>query len=84
MRRPVEWSPDAAYRRACAALTNTMASSVCAANAAMTDSTHDLVLVRPNVGIERLPKAVRSNDGLDAQCGRGEPVLTRRERDWWN
>ena len=40
--------------------------------------------VTPNVGIERLPEAVRSNDGLDAQCGREEPVVTGRERDWWD
>ena len=35
----------------------------------------------PNVGIERLPEAVRSNDGLDAPMAKSARCLKRRERE---
>ena len=35
----------------------------------------------PNVGIERLPEAVRSNDGLDAPMAEAARCLKRRERE---
>ena len=59
MRQLAEWLPDAAHRRACAALTNTMPSAVCFADATLTDLTHTLVLVRPNVQAKRATTAGR-------------------------
>ena len=49
----------------------------------LTDVSLDCI-ARLTLELSGLPKAVRSNDGLDAQCGREEPVLTGRERDWWS
>ena len=59
MRRLAEWRPNAAHRRACAALTNKMPSAVCVADATLTDLTHTLVLVRPNVRAKRATTAGR-------------------------
>ena len=59
MRRLAEWRPDAAHRRACAALTNAMPSAVCAPDATLTDLVHDLVLVRPNVRAKRVTTVAR-------------------------
>ena len=39
------------------------------------------ILHLPNVGIERLPEAVRSNDGLDAPMAKGARCLNRRQRE---
>ena len=38
-------------------------------------------VVAPNVGVERLPQAVRSNDGLDAPMAEAARCLKRRERE---
>ena len=47
--------PDAADRRACVALTNTMPSAVFTADAALMDLAHDSLLVRPNVRVKTAP-----------------------------
>ena len=64
MRRLAEWRPDAAHRRACAALTNTMPSAVKAGGAALMDLAHELVLVRPNVRAKRA-----TAEGRQARAG---------------
>ena len=46
---PVDWSLEAAHRRACETLKNTMPSGVCVAGAALTDLAQKRFSVRPNV-----------------------------------
>ena len=60
MPRLVEWSPDAAHRRACAPSTNMMPSAVCAADAALTELADAALLVRPNVRAKPDPTVGRA------------------------
>ena len=53
------WSLEAAHRRACETLTNTVPSAVCVAGAALMDLAHTLVLVRPNVRAKRATTVAR-------------------------
>ena len=81
MRRLAEWRPDAAHRRACAALTNTMPSAVRAPDATLTDLAHDLVLVRPNVGAKRATTVGRQRpDGENVQRTAGRALVACRWR----
>ena len=65
------WSLEAAHRRACETLTNTVPSAVCVAGAALMDLAHDLVLVRPNVQAKRATTA-----GRQARAGENVPRTT--------
>ena len=69
--RAVRWSADAAHRRACETLTNTMPSAVCVEGAALTDLAHALVLVRPNVRAKPETTAARTveDEQLPAAVG---------------
>ena len=71
MRWFAEWSPNAAHRRACAALGNTVPSAVCVAGAALTDLAQKRFLVRPNVQAKRATTA-----GCQARAGENVPRTT--------
>ena len=70
--RAVRWSADAAHRRACETLTNTMPSAVCVEGVALTDLAHALGLVRPNVRAKRATTA-----GRQARAGENVPRTAR-------
>ena len=61
------WSLEAAHRRTCKTLTNTMPSAVRVAGAAFTDLPHKRFSVRPNVRAKRHSTAWR--DGQVGQNG---------------
>ena len=65
------WSLEAAHRRACETLLNTMLSAVCVAGAAFTDLPQKRFSVRPNVQAKRATTA-----GRQARAGENVPRTT--------